>query len=117
MHRTEQPATRPSASSQMRIRVLGIDPGQASFARRGFPLVAASRRRLEEVGRTFVHGYRTALEDDDPAALGRALERVDEELRGFAYEGAGMGVALRDLLAPWRARRLDRLLAGPGRAH
>jgi hypothetical protein len=88
-----------------------------SFERRGFRLAPGARPRLEEIGRTFVGGYRAALEDDDPGALEHALARVPGELRGFAYEGAAMGVTLRDLLSPWRSRGLDRLLAGPGSAH
>jgi hypothetical protein len=102
---------------RLRLRVLGIEADEVSFERRGYPLVPATRSRLEEVGRAFVHGYRAALADDKADALERALAPVDGELRGFAYEGAAMGVTLRDLLAPWRSSRLARLLAGPGRPH
>ena len=104
-------------SARLRLRVLGIEPEEASFQRRGFRLASGPRERLEEVGRTFVQGYRAALYDDDPDALERALAGVDGELRGFAYEGAAMGVTLRDMLSPWRSSRLDRLLAGPGGPH
>jgi hypothetical protein len=99
------------------LRLLGIEPEEASFQRRGFRLVPGPREHLEEVSRTFLRGYRAALDDDNPGALQRALARVDAELCGFAYEGAAMGVTLRDLLSPWRSSRLDRLLAGPGSAH
>jgi hypothetical protein len=99
------------------LRLLGIEPEETGFDRRGFPLESGARRRLEEVGRTFVRGYRAALDDDDPDTLAAALTPVDAELSGFAYEGAAMGVALRDALAPWRTARLRALLAGPGRPH
>jgi hypothetical protein len=64
-----------------------------------------------------VRGYRAALADDDAEALRAALAPLDAELRGFAYEGAAMGVMLRDQLAPWRASRFARFVAGPGAEH
>jgi hypothetical protein len=112
-----QPDQSARVSSRLRVRILGISPDEVSFERRGFATVPAPRRRLEEVGRTFVRGYRAAIADDEPDAIASALGDVDRELLGFAYEGAAMGVALRDRLAPWRASRLDRLLAGPGHPH
>jgi hypothetical protein len=114
---SEQSAKWARAFARLRLGALGIEPEAVSFERRGFALVPGPRRRLEEVGQAFVHGYRAALEDGDPAALERAIACVDAELRGFAYEGAAMGVALRDMLSPWRSSLLDRLLAGSGRAH
>lgn len=117
MPTANQSAARSRGSSRLRLRILGISPDEARFDRRGFALVPGPRRRLEEVGRTFVRGYRAALEDDDPDALAAALAPVDLELSGFAYEGAAMGLALRDALAPWRRSRLGRFLAGPGRPH
>jgi hypothetical protein len=100
------------------VRILGIPPEEASFERRGFARAAPGPRgRLEEIGRTFIRGYRVALADDDPRTLARVLAPVDGELCGFAWEGAAMGVALRDALAPWRSPRLPALLAGPGRPH
>jgi hypothetical protein len=117
MPRTKQPVSRAAAASRLRRRLLGIDPEEADFSRRGFAMLPGPRRRLELVGRTFVRGYRAALDDDHPDALAAALRPVDAELTGFAYEGAAMGVALRDGLAPWRAPRLPALLAGPGRPH
>ena len=100
-------------------RVLGISPRETSFARRGFRCdSAAVRERLEEVGRCFVHGYLRALEAADEEALAARLEtEVARDLRGFAYEGAGMALTLLDTLVPWRRGRLRRFLAGPGWAH
>jgi hypothetical protein len=106
------------ARPRLRLRVFGIDPGEASFERRGFGAASpAAQARLEAVGRTFVHGYRTALADDDPVALAAGLEAVDLERRGFAYEGAAMALALLDRVAPWRRDRLASFIAGPARDH
>jgi hypothetical protein len=99
-------------------RLLGIEPGEASFERRGFgPAPVETRARLEKAGRTFIGGYRTALGANSTAALQRGLQSVDPEFRGFAYEGAAMGFALLDRLAPWRRDRLARFIAGPARDH
>ncbi|HEY8020395.1 MAG TPA: DUF1702 family protein [Thermoanaerobaculia bacterium] len=104
----------------MSRRLLGIAPQETSFARRGFRCDAADlRARLEEVGRTFVAGYHAALEESEAAPLAARLDRVDRELRGWAYEGAAMALAILDAMTPWRRRsaRLPRFLAGPADPH
>jgi hypothetical protein len=76
------------------------------------------RERLEKVGGCFVQGYNAALAEDRPAPLAaRIHDEVDREHHGFAFEGAGMALALLDTLTPWRRDRLARFLAGPGDAH
>lgn len=95
-----------------RRRWFGIDPGEVGVARRGFhvpdPHVAA---RLEEIGRTFLHGYHAALDECLPEPLAVRLRSVDPEARGWAFEGAGMALCLRDQLTPWGRWRLDRFIA------
>lgn len=117
-----QGAERPSSSApeprRLRLRLLGIEPGEASFERRGFSTCEpAARTRLEEAGRAFVRGYRAALASDEHAALERSLAEVDLELRGFAYEGAAMAMAVLDRVAPWRRDRLHDFIVGPARDH
>ena len=60
------------------------------------------RRRLDQVGKTFLGGYHTALEQGKPERVAAELEGIEPELRGFAYEGAAMGLTLLDSLTPWR---------------
>lgn len=101
----------------LRRRALGISPREVSFARRGFHAGSATARaRLEGVGRAFLQGYHAALEADPAAGLPRRLGGVAAELRGFAYEGAAMALALLDGLAFGR-RRLTVLLAKEGASH
>ncbi len=91
---------------------------ETSFARRGFHACDERvRHRLEQVGQTFLHGYRAALEEDRPVPLARRLDELESERRGFAFEGAGMALDLLDRLTPWNRRRLADFLAGPGAAH
>lgn len=105
--------------SSLRQRLFGIAPGETSFARRGFRGEAGPvRDRLENVGHSFVAGYHAALAEDRPEPLAALVEsQVEREFQGFAYEGAGMALALRDALSPFRRDRLARFLAGPGSAH
>lgn len=104
-------------AQRLRVRLLSIAPEEASFARRGFtPGEPAARARLELVGETFVGGYRSALEAGDVDVLAVRLAVVDRELRGFAYEGAAMALALLDQLVP-RRDRLGAFLAGPAAPH
>jgi enediyne biosynthesis protein E3 len=99
--------------------LLGIAPEEISFAKRRFRGdSAAMRERLERVGSCFVAGYHAGLEEPGCETLAARIERqVDLEGRGFAFEGAGMALALLDALLPGRRDRLARLLAGPGDAH
>jgi hypothetical protein len=72
---------------------------------------------LEQIGQTFLQGYHTALEEDDFAVLAIRLNAGESELRGFAFEGAAMGLALLDFLMPWKKTRLQAFLDGPGATH
>jgi len=113
-------ATRPGGiGATMRRALFGIDVADTSFARRRFHGEAGPLRdRLERVGQTFVQGYHAALAEDLPVPLAeRIAAEVERDFRGFAYEGAGMALALLDTLIPGRRNRLARFLAGPADAH
>ena len=109
----------PALRTAMRRALFGIAPQETTFARRGFRGEAgAVRDRLERVGSCFVQGYHAALAEDRPLPLAARIDaEVERDFRGFAYEGAGMALALLDTLIPGRRARLARFLAGPGDAH
>jgi len=97
----------------IRLGAFGITENEATFARRGFPAGDARIRfHLEAIGRTFIRGYRAALEAGRPERLGPALEAVDPKSRGFAYEGAAMAFELLDRLWPGRGGRVQSFLEG-----
>ena len=75
------------------------------------------RSRLEQVGASFLGGYHAALEHSVSQQLIDELETIQAELRGFAYEGAAMGLALLDLFTPWQNSRLGQFLKGSGNSH
>ena len=105
-------------SALLRRYLFGIAPKETTFERRGFRGGAGGvRQRLEEIGRVFAQGYHWALADDNFGWLTPKLGGVPRELQGFAYEGASMGLALRDCLTPWNQSRLQRFALGPGNPH
>lgn len=103
---------------RLRRWALGISPDETRPERRGFTVDdAGTAERLARVGRTFLAGYHCALADPRPEPLADRLEALETGWRGFAYEGAGLGLALLDVLSPWPARRLRRFVAGPAARH
>jgi hypothetical protein len=99
-------ADKVSLLGQARRRFLGLSPAEASFAQRGFRASDdEARRRLEQIGIIFLSGYHAALEETGFGPLAHRLAIVETELRGFAFEGAAMGLALLDCFTPWRKDR------------
>lgn len=99
-------ADKVSLLGQARRRFLGLSTAEASFAQRGFRAREdEARRRLEQIGIVFLSGYHAALEESEFGPLAHRLAIVETELRGFAFEGAAMALALLDCFTPWRKDR------------
>ncbi|MFH8385315.1 DUF1702 family protein [Kitasatospora sp. NPDC018058] len=101
------------------LRRLAMAPtlDQVSFSGRGFPVEPSARtRKLEAVPQAVVTGFEWGIEDRDLATTERRLSLVDPEVRGFAYEGATMACAIRDVMGPKGHRTRD-LLRGGGERH
>ncbi len=71
---------------------------------------------FEPVARTLVDHFYIALDDSSVEGLTPKLESIEVELRGIAYEGAGMGLMLKDCLLPWK-NRFQTFLDGPGASY
>lgn len=107
-----------SLIGQARKRVFGLSPAEASFTRRGFLAGEdEARQRLEKIGTTFLSGYHFALEEITFTTLAQRLASVETEFRGFAFEGAAMGLALLDCFTPWRKDRWRTFTETFGRPH
>ena len=63
------------------------------------------------MGKTFLTGYGAAVGAATPAAAEAEIEQLPDWLRGFAYEGAGMGLAVLDGLPFGRSGNVARFLA------
>lgn len=84
---------------------------------RGFHVKnSEAKARLERIGEVFLQGYACAVEAASPAEAEEMLEAIPRDMRGFAYEGAGMGAVVYDSL-PGHNGRLAGLLTGRGRHH
>ncbi len=109
---------RPSLE-RVAARLLRLDPAVTKFDARGFaPCEPRTQRLLELHGSNFVRGFNHAVGSGVGPQLTAELEAVEIGERGFAYEGAAMGLALLDLLLPGRPRRLEMFLeSGGGQRH
>ncbi|MDF0531674.1 DUF1702 family protein [Tsukamurella sp. 8F] len=97
-----------------RRRVFGIAEPRKVFRRPGFSPDAWSQ--FGPVIEALAAGYNASLEDASLPALVPKLEAMDPVLHGFAYEGAAMGLAVLDILAPGK-RRIAEFVNGPGSHH
>ena len=100
---------------RLRASILGIRSAEADFKSRGFfagdPF---TRSHLEAAGRAFLLGYNASLAAARVDDLRSRLQETGSHLRGFAYEGAAMGLTLVDLLSLGGRYRWRQLLDGPG---
>lgn len=101
----------------LRRRLLTPSTEETKFSTRGFrEKDPETLRMLEHIGEVFLSGYAIAAEARSVTEAEAELEKVAREFRGFAYEGAGMGFAVREGLPAGR-RWLDQFLAGRGDEH
>jgi enediyne biosynthesis protein E3 len=106
---TECPAQHPTGA----VCALALPLALADFSRRGFRTDRPeARAELERHARSFLRGFNVAVTHwRDPHQV---LAEFPEFERGFAYEGAAMHAALRDLSTFGWAGAFRRLLNGPG---
>ncbi|WP_081237691.1 DUF1702 family protein [Streptomyces viridosporus] len=101
----------------LRRRLFTPPVSETTMEVRGFHVKnAEAKARLERIGEIFLQGYACAMEAASADETEEMLEAVPRDVRGFAYEGAGMGAVIHDAL-PGHSGRLAGLLAGRGRHH
>lgn len=97
--------------------VASISDEETRVERRGFQVTdAVVAERLESIGRHFVGSYNAALRCANLTSLERTLHTAPETDTGFCFEGAAMGLAVRDWMTP-RSRLLLTFVDGVGHAH
>jgi len=102
----------------IRKRLFGLPSSAVSYTRRVFRgATPTMRERIEQIGTVFIQGYHIALEHAEPGAATSALNQLESETRGFAFEGAAMGFALMDAISPRKSTLLPQFLIGGGAAH
>lgn len=96
-----------------RHAVMGVSDAEATAFSRGD---GPEWEHLKEAVRTAVAGYHAVLDDSRLGVLVPALERFPHALRGYAFEGAAMGLTGMDCFLPGESR-LARYMDGPGAPH
>ncbi|MBA8824991.1 hypothetical protein FHX42_002338 [Saccharopolyspora lacisalsi] len=100
------------------ISLLRQNYDQVDFGVRRFRLrPGPARQRLESAARAFVDGVNAVVDLTDVDAVTDRVEQLEPQWRGFAYEGAGMGCAVLDLMTFSRGRRCAALLERVGTAY
>lgn len=76
-----------------------------------------TRQRLDSIGQVFMQGCWLALDADTLEELALQLNKVNPELQGFAFEGAGMGLTIIDHITHWKMKCLQSFAVGAGVSH
>lgn len=99
-------------------RMLSIDPNSVRVSVRGFHEADVRiTKHLEEIGEVFLRGYHLALAEPyaplpQNCSLADHLAEIPQQQRGFAFEGAAMGLGLQDILFRGRWKRFHGFLHG-----
>lgn len=102
----------------LRRRLLTPDVSETSLGKRGFHKKNPDAQKLlETVGKVFVDSYGHAVEARSIVEVEERLETSPKRFRGFAYEGAAMGLGVLDGLPFGGHHRVDDLLTGRGHRH
>jgi hypothetical protein len=102
----------------LRRHVLTPSISETKLSTRGFHVKSPEAREiLETVGVHFLTGYGYAAQARRPADAVPLLDKLPVRFRGFAYEGASMGFAVRDGLPFGSSRNISQWLAGEGGTH
>jgi hypothetical protein len=108
----------PTTLGALRRRILTPPLTAVTFAERGFPVTPTdATRKLESIPQSVICGFEWAMEARGLWEIERRLSLVDQEMRGFAYEGATMGFTVRDAMRGGKGTRTQELLLGPGHEH
>ena len=103
---------------RVRRLLFQISPDEALVSTRGFePMDGRAAERLERIGREFIGGYHAAIDENAAGALEARLNAsVERDFRGFAFEGAAMGLLLLDRLH-FSRNAFSAFLEGPANSH
>lgn len=108
----------PTLFGALRRVLLAPSLADVTFAERGFvPSAPAVTTRLESIPASVVVGFEIGIEARDREEITRRIALIQEELRGFVYEGATMALTILDQLRPGRGSRTRELLLGPARPY
>ncbi|GLV53920.1 hypothetical protein KDH_07710 [Dictyobacter sp. S3.2.2.5] len=97
----------------LRRALMGVSHKKATSFSKGN---TATWKHMEAVVLTALAGYHATLDSSKLEELIPRLNRVPQDMRSYAYEGAAMGLTGLDCLLP-RKQHLNAYIAGPGAPH
>lgn len=101
-----------------RRRIFTPDGREVTFARRGFRASDTARQaNLEGIGSRFLEGFGYGMGGRTLRDIEASLETVERPVRGFAYEGCAMALAIRDGFRLAGRHWIRDFVAGPGEPH
>jgi hypothetical protein len=107
-----------SLMANVRTALFGIASVEARLETRGFaPTTPDKQQRLEHAGRAFIHGYLVALSRAHAQRTAMECDLLALALRGFAYEGAAMGLTMIDVVIRGTPRLFRSFVEGPANPH
>lgn len=105
-------------ASKLRRRILTPPMSETKLSVRGFNEKSPeSRDLLEKVGESFLTGYAYAAEAGRATEAEEPLEKLPTYWKGFAYEGAGMALGVRDGLPFGSKNHVTDFLSGAAAKH
>jgi hypothetical protein len=108
----------PTLMGKIRKKLVMPDMSEVTFEKRGFQVRSThAQARLEHTGAQFLVGFGHAIVSRDAAEAEQLLDTVERPFRGFAYEGAGMALAIADAMTPWPSSKTKDFAEGPGAPH
>lgn len=108
----------PTLMGKARRRIFTPHSREVTVARRGFQVSDPERQaNLENIGLTFLNGFSAGIAGRTMTDIESSLEQVERPMRGFAYEGCGMAVAVRDAMRLTGRHWIGDFVDGPGMPH
>jgi enediyne biosynthesis protein E3 len=98
---------------KLRRSLLGVSRKEATAFSEGN---SETWKQLEAAVLAAIDGYHATLESSKFEKLIPQLDKVALEMRGYAYEGAAIGLTAFDCVMPWK-KSLQEYMAGPAAAH
>lgn len=102
---------------QLRAAVLTPSDREVKPSVRGFYDWEEGQDIVEPVGKSFLQGFRIAMEESDTVSTMRRLGNEPQAWQGFAAEGAAMAVGIIAAIQPWRRQDFHKLVSISGGRH
>ncbi len=83
----------------LRKQILGMSLSEGDFSKRGFDQGGKAQKRLEDIGKTVMFGYNSAVENNRGNDLQSITNTIKKEKVGFFNEGVGMGLYTLDIFS------------------